>query len=689
MAEASTRGERRTHGPTVTMSQRPTSFAAIASPRRHTRRTTFLGALLVAGCGGGPAPAAPVPEARPVVPIPAAPETRSVALPAPPYVDGPLELGVIYPPDGARVAVRDSTFIFGATGSGDATLTINGATVPVARNGAFLAFLPVPVDGVYRLEAAKPGGERDTLTVTVAVPPPAAAQAPPIEEASIYPRGTLVAEPGERIEIGFRGPSGATARLVLPDGSSVPLVAATADGPRATYRGVIAAQRVVAPDTAVSWPALTGETRPLPRRTVPPDAVAAPDPAASADGSAFIEVVHGPDTVRRVLPLNLLVLEENRPRVGRVDDRRPVEERGDEQVIARPGPGFGPYDYFWPNGTELTLTGEQNGQYRVRLTDDLSVWSPADEISLMPIGTPPPVSRVESVNIRPEADWIDVRFPVSRRLPYRVEEDRNRISIDIYGALSRTNRIDYGTLDPFVRRAEWQQPSDGLYRFTLHLNGWAWGHEVFHDSRGWLVLRVRRPPPIDAGQPLRGRVIAVDAGHGGAAAGARGPTGLREADVVLAVALALARHLEAAGARAVLTRDADVDLSLEDRVARATRAGAEMLLSIHMDAFPDGVNPYHHAGTHMFYFHPRAADLARRVQSALLAELRLPDRGINRADLALARPTWMPAILTETMFMMVPQWEAAMRDPEVIDRIARAHAAGIEAFLRQRATESD
>jgi N-acetylmuramoyl-L-alanine amidase len=135
----------------------------------------------------------------------------------------------------------------------------------------------------------------------------------------------------------------------------------------------------------------------------------------------------------------------------------------------------------------------------------------------------------------------------------------------------------------------------------------------------------------------------------------------------------------------VLIRDADVDIALEDRVARATDAGAELLLSIHMDAFPDGVNPFVNVGTHMFYFHPRAAGLARHLQRELLDELGLPDRGINRADLALARPTWMPAVLTETMFMMIPRWEAAMRDPEVIDRIARAHLRGIADFLRSRA----
>lgn len=638
--------------------------------------TTMLrGALLattltLAACGGGREPERPAPRvAR--VPVPLSPETRSELLPATPYVDGPLDLRVVYPPAGARIAVRDSTFIFGSTGTGDAALAINGHVVPVARNGAFLAFLPVPQDGVWRLDASTQN-ERDTLSVAVELPAPGTTETLTFAPGSVFPRGSRVALAGEPVEVGFVGRRGGYARLVLPDGSVVPLESTSGSGELATYRGVFPATRVNSGDTSIAWPRLADEFRPT-----------YPTPS-DIDRPAVLELIFDGDTVRRPLPLNLLVLEPAAPRVGVVRDPRPLAERGDAQIIARPGPGGGPYEWFWPDGTELTITGEADGQYRVRLTEDLSVWSPADEIDVLPPGVAQPASRVGDVNIRPTDGWIDVRIPVSRRLPFRVFEGENRIGIEVYGATSRTNRIDYGTLDPFVERAEWEQPSDGLYRFTLHLNGWAWGHQVFHDPSGWIVLRVRRPPAIDADRPLAGRAIAVDAGHGGAASGAQGPTGLREADVALAVARSLARQLEAAGARPILVRNEDVDIALEERVARATEAGAEMMLSIHMDAFPDGVNPYRNAGTHIFYFHPRAADLARNLQRELLDELGLPDRGINRADLALARPTWMPSVLTESMFMMIPQWEAAMRDPAVIDRIARAHLRGIEGFLAQR-----
>ena len=87
----------------------------------------------------------------------------------------------------------------------------------------------------------------------------------------------------------------------------------------------------------------------------------------------------------------------------------------------------------------------------------------------------------------------------------------------------------------------------------------------------------------DAARPLR---VVVDAGHGGEDPGAIGPSGLRQKDVVLAIALKLRQRLERhRGLRVVLTRDADFFVPLRERVRLARRVEADLLLSIHADAF--------------------------------------------------------------------------------------------------------
>jgi N-acetylmuramoyl-L-alanine amidase len=251
--------------------------------------------------------------------------------------------------------------------------------------------------------------------------------------------------------------------------------------------------------------------------------------------------------------------------------------------------------------------------------------------------------------------------------------------------VSRANFFQYGGLDPLLTYAEWSQPADSTFRVSIHLDQPVWGYHIGYDDGGALVLRVRRPPAIDPAAPLRGLYIGVDAGHGGADRATRGPTGLTEADANLYISLRLRDLLEAAGARVLMTRVTDATVALGDRPAMASDSGVHVLVSVHNNAFPDGVNPWTNNGTSTYYYHPRSADLARDMQRELLHELGLRDIGYGRADLALARPTWMPAVLTETMFMMVPEHEAALRDPAVHERIARAHVRALESFVRRRA----
>jgi N-acetylmuramoyl-L-alanine amidase len=200
------------------------------------------------------------------------------------------------------------------------------------------------------------------------------------------------------------------------------------------------------------------------------------------------------------------------------------------------------------------------------------------------------------------------------------------------------------------------------------------------------VFEIRRPPPIDAGDPLRGRLIAVDAGH--PPGGALGPTGFREAEANLGVALELARLLKAAGAQVLMTRTTDMPIDLWPRVHQAEQANADVLVSIHNNALPDGINPFVNNGTSVYYNHPRSVPLARAVQAALLRRLGLRDLGIGRGDLALVRGTWMPSILTEGLFMTLPDQEAALRSADGRHRYAQAVLDGLRDYLKESAAET-
>jgi N-acetylmuramoyl-L-alanine amidase len=85
------------------------------------------------------------------------------------------------------------------------------------------------------------------------------------------------------------------------------------------------------------------------------------------------------------------------------------------------------------------------------------------------------------------------------------------------------------------------------------------------------------------------RKIVLDPGHGGKDPGAIGNTGIVEKDVVLAVAKKLARRLKTElGVQVVLTRHDDRFVPLEDRTALANNENADLFISLHVNASPNG-----------------------------------------------------------------------------------------------------
>jgi N-acetylmuramoyl-L-alanine amidase len=151
------------------------------------------------------------------------------------------------------------------------------------------------------------------------------------------------------------------------------------------------------------------------------------------------------------------------------------------------------------------------------------------------------------------------------------------------------------------------------------------------------------------------------------------------------VALELRRLLEGAGAKVLMTRTTDSAVDLWPRVKLADTANADLLVSIHNNALPDGVNPFTNNGTSVYYNHVPSIPLARAVQEALVRRLGLRDLGFGRGDLALVRGTWMPSVLTEGLFMIIPDQESALRSTEGRRLYATAVFEGIRQFLRSRA----
>ena len=588
----------------------------------------------------------------------------------------PLQLSIVYPGPTDVVQAHDSCFLFGAVrgGAGPVTLSVNGTPVRVFANGAWIAWLPLPDDtlAVFRL-VARADGDSALQDWTARIAPrfrPPAGRAVWIDTTSFAPAGTVALPLGEGIRLAVRAAPGATVWLRLPWGAAIPFLPDTLPGEPAwgvrAFATVTAAYRLPpAADRYVAW---------LPAAALCPDGKAA---------CATLEVIAGRDTATARWPLSVGLVDLTFPSVVVLNDDTAHVGTTDSLTPGKAVP-WGTYNWFFPTGTTSVLSGRWNDQVRLQLSQHAVAWVNASDVVPLPAGTPPAGGVVGSVRLEPGPAAVTLRVPLPGKLPFQVTEQERSLTLRVYGAGSDINWMQYGRTDPLVTRMSYAQPTADEVTITLDLARRVWGYRTRFDGRD-LLLEVRRPPQVDPERPLRGRTIVLDPGH--PPLGAKGPTGLWEPVATLAVASKAKTLLEQAGATALLTRTDSTPLELFARTHFAELHDADVLVSIHANALPDGVNPFVNNGTSVYYFHPRSAALARALDVALVAELGVRDLGMGRGDYALVRPTWMPAALTEGLFIMLPEQEALLLSDEGQARYARGVVRGIEAFLRERAQE--
>jgi N-acetylmuramoyl-L-alanine amidase len=663
-----------------------------------------------------------------------------VAGPPPiPERSGPLVIDVVYPPDSSTITARDSNFIFGSIGHGLARLTISGEAVAVEPNGAFIGWLSVPAsadDTIAEYEVvATLGGEEARVVHTVFLPRPIApfpVDSAAIDAGSARPRGAWWVRDGEVVPIRVRATPGARVQLLLPDGGAVwltelasvegssaaanwnfgrvPTSAGFASSGTGIFEGELMARaplgrgRLVPqlPPVPAGLPDLTAYCAPpeevpataadtlaaeadTSRAGVPvgpeandaavPDTVEATAEAPIPTECATLQVVVEGDTARAPLPLDLWVLGGRGPVVELREEPSSVGRDG--FVIGRSGPGATTY-WQWNDGVRARVTGRVNGSVRLALDGRTEAWVSADELVRLQGTRFSDRARVGTVRFTGAPDRLRVHVSLAQPVPYKVQVDGTRLTLVLYGVYSDTNWQQYGPADSFLRAARWEQVDSDRYLLHIDLAGQPWGYRVRY-MRGALALDIRKPPPVDPAMPFAGRLIVVDPGH--PPAGATGPTRFYEGDANLAIAFKLKRLLEEEGARVVLTRADRRAVRLYDRTHLAELLDAEILISIHNNALPDGVNPFERHGTSAYYFQPYSLDLVRELQNGMLATMGLRDLGFGRASLALVRPTWMPAVLTEGAFMMIPAQEAGLRNPAFQEAYAWGVVLGLRSFL--------
>jgi N-acetylmuramoyl-L-alanine amidase len=606
-------------------------------------------------------------------------------------------INVVYPKLNQTVTAVDSTFILGSVVLGNEYrldfLRINGDTVAVDQGGGFLAFLPVhPGEFQFELEAQyfAPDGEEHCLTEVVPVNIPLPVASPSTDSLAIVselkrPVGDLILIRGGRLEVSFLGTPSCRAWFEMPGVADS--IAMAEDAPKLQpYWGEAVFGAGAVPDSLKISGIYTGfyevpfgtvaDTIRVKYHLAPPDhfnliwQLLSP---LEKDVAAIGTLLALPDTARDSL--------ESAFRVSLNDPSFPFTVRFTDSVqTIRHEPIRGYFSIFQPEGVQALAVGAEGDWYKLRLSRTQSAWAHRNSVEKLQAGILPPRSKLKVIRTYGDADKLVVEFPLSGKHPFRVfEDDRRTIRVQLFGVTSDTDWIRYDFSDKLIDLASWSQPEEDLYELKLLLTEDIWGYDSYY--RGNTFYFVLNKPPIDLDH-LAGKTIVIDPGHS-SDPGAIGPTGYTEAQANLAIALTLREMLLRKGVKVVMTRSDDSHVELYDRPAIALLNDADLFVSIHNNALPDGVNPFVNNGTSSYYYHPHSINLARAIHAEMLKETGLSDYGLYHGNLAVNRPTQYPAVLVECAFIILPEREAILKTSEFRKKVARGIVKGIESFLKE------
>jgi len=221
------------------------------------------------------------------------------------------------------------------------------------------------------------------------------------------------------------------------------------------------------------------------------------------------------------------------------------------------------------------------------------------------------------------------------------------------------------------------------------------------------------------------RTVVIDPGHGGQEVGAKGKFGTLEKDVTLSISLKLKALIEQNLAfRVLLTRDNDLDVSLDNRAALANNNKADLFISVHANgSFTKSAH-----GSETFFLSLNATDeetrrlaymenssarlesqidednpddiklilwdmaqsayikqsskLAELIQNELNAALGTENRGLKQAPFKVLTGVACPAVLVEAAFISNPNEEEKLKSEDFQARVAEAIFRGLAAFLK-------
>jgi len=596
------------------------------------------------------------------------------------------DISIVYPTNGLLIPAG-STFIVGSCPPGR-QLQCNGADVRLNSKGYFAHVVQLkPGSNTFLVSEIGAPGQQQELTVRREMPPPVISPEQfklAIETAQ--PHDDRGIAPGDFIQLSVHATPGADVKVVIGKKTiqlrpAAAVQAAVRNTKRKRKKGGTKSR--LAANVNLGMDAAYGQTF---QRF----------PGTAPDIYMGFYKVEPDDRWQEIAPK--FILSKNGKSTGSAGPGRITtvfqptlaQTRHDDTVV-RLGPGASRTTPL-ASGVRVLVDGWQGDQLRCLYSSTHHVWIARDDLAYESDNSesgPLPQSTIRTINLLNDDYGADIVLPLSQRLPYQVDQHLkpDRLVMRIYGATADTDWVTPLVPGPkqhnLIDRVAWKQQADGVYEMTAYLKrSRQWGFKADYQGND-LHLHVKSPPslsPIE-GKRLNGLIICLDPGHGGTESGAIGCGGKREADFNLGIALKLRDLLAKEGAKVIMTRAGDTDVSLDQRVEIANQNRVDILLSIHNNALPDGRDPWAEHGTSSYWYHPQSSELAHALKQGVQQEIAFGDLATRWQNLALIRPSAELAVLAEIGFMVNPDEYAFLEQQAGQEKSAEGLLKGLLQYL--------
>lgn len=311
---------------------------------------------------------------------------------------------------------------------------------------------------------------------------------------------------------------------------------------------------------------------------------------------------------------------------------------------------------------ELISDGEQSGFYRIVLGKNNFGWISKSNVKAFDnfSVTPAELFGYEYIDSK---DFYTFIFHLDKKVPFEMVEGENFL-MKFYNVKN--------------------QP-DETYVMKVPVNDVLSGRKLLGYSGEYqnndFILKIRKPIITHSWRPLHNIRIAIDAGHGGYENGATGCLGDKEKNINLSIAKYLEAELKKRGAKVIMTRNADNYVGLKDRVEIANYGNAVVFISLHGNALPDGLDPNKNRGTSIYYYYNQAKPLADLIMDTVVSEIGVPNDKVRQGSLAVVRNTNALSLLIEVSYLINPEDNANLINPDFQQQYAKAIADSLEKYF--------